>query len=1363
MPELSTVAPTHVIAIGASAGGLEPLEHLFDATPPNTGFAFVVVQHLSPDHKSLMHELLERHTAMPIRRVENGMQLESNTVYLIPPKQQMTVESGLFKLEEQDRKTGLPPHPIDTFFESVAQGYGKLCVGIVLSGTGSDGARGVVAIHAQGGLTIAQNSSARFDGMPASSIATEAIDIVLGPEVMTDCIIAYIKDPASLNKEAELFVGESDQEALEVLFKILKRKHAIDFRLYKPGTVQRRIRRRMEARGLGSLPTYAEHLVQDESEQDALFQDMLISVTQFMRDKPVWDALNSEVLPGLFEHATDNGEIRCWVAACATGEEAYTLTILMSEWADRNDWSGVLRIFATDADRAALERASAGVYKIGALNELDPHLVEKYFTPVDDNHVQVRPVIRKRITFASHNLVKDAPFTRMDLVTCRNMLIYLKSAAQNQVLMLMHFALRVKGVLMLGSSETIGRFDSEFDRIDGAARIYSKRRAVRLFTDREVALTTPLSDRQAVTRSATTPGDHPPDIRLLRAYDSLLERYLPAGFLITSSRELVHTFGSAREIMHPPSGRINLDALDMVDQQLKVPMAAAIQRCKNEKKTVRYNRIHLENGIQGQHWFSVTASEISLRQDPPYYLISLEPENERLQISADVAEDLNRDELGREKVRAIEIELQYTRENLQASIEEMETSNEEINATNEELVAANEELQSTNEELHSVNEELHTVNAEHQSKIRELTEATNDLNNLLSSIQIGTLFLDKELRVRKFTSAIRESFMLRDQDLGRPISEIRHKLECDLVLDYAESVLQGEPEVEIETRRHDGVPLLLRMRPYLNENQKADGVVMTLVDISRVKAAEQESLAHKEETQVILDALPALIWFKDTKNRILRANHAAASAAGIPLAELENRSLEELYPDDAQSLFEADKVIIESGEPQLGAIEAKTSPAGEVTWMRTDKVPLLDEKGNVARVLVVSQDISELIVAQEDARTERDLKNKAKQERNTAIESEQVLQRLANQSPVVMWASDSKGDYTWVNHRFLEYTGKKEAEVLGRGWEDLIHADDRPSQLEEYADALENTRVFDLNFRLRAADGEYRWNLSRANPRFTEDGEFDGFYGTCTDVNDNRLAQETLEARVRERTEQLRVKVQELNIRNTELDQFARAASHDLRSPLLTIAGFTECLEEECSPEDEKIVEFLGRIRRATLRMGSLVDSLSMFSQVGRSQLRVEDIDLESVMVEVIADLHEDIHRTQAKIETVDLPTVQGDRVLLRQLFQNLISNAIKFSPQTPHIRIESDSSEDFAHIMVKDHGVGISPENLEAIFDPFVRVTRNQEAGTGVGLSICRRVVERHGGQVSVESTEGEGSTFHVRLPRTLKLEADRSAGALA
>jgi two-component system CheB/CheR fusion protein len=947
--------PLHVVGIGASAGGLDALERFFDALPNDTGMAFVVIQHLSPAFKSLMDQLLRRHTQLPIHLVEDGMQVEANHVYLIPPKKEMIISDGRLLLSEREQNQELTL-PIDIFFRSLARDCGEQAIGIVLSGGGSDGSRGIRDIHEAGGLVLVQDGdSAQFDGMPRTARDAGVAQWVLSPAEMPKVLLQYASGRAG-KEPPPAVVGDPD--GIGTVYRMLQDEYGIDFTHYKPSTVTRRIERRLSLARSQNLPEYVRHLKEDKLELDVLYRDLLIGVTRFFRDEEAFRVLEQTILPDLLERTPRDRPLRIWVTGCATGEEVYSLAIVLSDLMLERG-SRPVKIFATDLHRGSLERAARAVYDEEAIHGVTPERLARYFTRLGSTY-QVVPDLRQMVVFAPHNVIRDAPFTRVDLVSCRNLLIYLQPSVQQKVLSLLHFALNRGGVLFMGPSENPGALGRELETLDKHWKIYRK------LSDVHAAQT---PQPRPNTRSVESRVDVAPQpvvasrysmSQLLATYDALLEDVMPPSLLVSDRGELIHTFSGASRFLRFRDGRPGLEVFDCVDAELKMVLLTGLKRALVESAPVVFRGVRLQ--AEGDSSvYKVTLRSVQRRgAGAPHVLISFDSlESEEAKARAAETE-IQLDQVSREQLANLEVELSHAKQNLQAAVEELETSNEELQASNEELQASNEELQSTNEELQSVNEELYTVNTEYQRKISELTELANDMDNLLSSTDVGTIFLDGELKIRKFTPQIAGAFSLLAHDVGRSIETFAHKMDHPELVGELKHVLNTGERVERELRDVAGKALFLRILPYRTKG-RVDGVVLTLIDVTGLRSAEDALFHERYLLNSLLRGVPDAIYFKDGRGRFIRMNHAMAERLGFQdPAEAVGKTVFELSNQDrALVLHQEDETVLRTGDAQLYREEKRAGRDGSEEWDLVSRLPLKDAAGEVVGVIAIFRTITE--------------------------------------------------------------------------------------------------------------------------------------------------------------------------------------------------------------------------------------------------------------------------------------------------------------------------------------------------------------------------------------------------------------------
>ncbi|WP_345322240.1 chemotaxis protein CheB [Novipirellula rosea] len=947
-----------VVGIGASAGGLEALEAFFYAMPSDSGMAFVVVQHLSPDFKSHMEELLARQTTITIHRVESGVVVQPNSIYLIPPKKEMIISSGKLLLTDRSSDRSLI-HPIDQFFTSLATDRGKESIAVILSGTGSDGSRGLVDVSDAGGLVFAQDeASAKFNGMPMSATETGKVDLVLPPAAIAEALVKYSCEGISREKLMEEDLAFSTMPGVEQISTLLNHKYGLDFAFYKPGTVGRRINRRIALLGLDSIETYAAFLATNEVELSKLYEDLLIGVTKFFRDVEAFETLQRQVISKLVREATEE-PIRIWVAACASGEEAYSIAILFDEEIRKSNRQIEIKIFATDAHQGSLQTAAKGIFPPESLSEMTDDRCNRYFIRASDGY-HVTRALRNNIVFAAHNLINDAPFTQMDLVTCRNMLIYLQPAAQRKALGMFHFALKLSGTLFLGPSESTGELSDEFKAIDSKWRMYVKRRDVRL----PVGMKAPIGRRSErlphVTLPTPMPRSNRVDQELIATYDQVLAKMMPCSILVSELGDILHVFGGAERYLKGRGGRPTNHLLEAIDKSLRTSVSVAWHHAMKKSDAIR-NASTTFDSHDGQEDVRITVTPMSDdNSGPNNFLIAIEKTGTSIKHLDPL--DVSTQEMHRTRVEGLETELRYSQENLQSALEEMETSNEELQASNEELVASNEELQSTNEELHSVNEELYTVNAEHQRRVEELAVANDDMDNLLATTRVGVIFLDKDLYIRRFTPEIARVFHLSNQDTGRSMGHFSHVLNRPDLTDELHEVIRTHEELEMKATDQSGNHFLLRVLPY-RSGDTTEGLVLTLIDISSLVAAEAEIHLQKLAIESAINGI-VITDPKQEDDPIVYANQGFLDLTGFDREEVIGHNCRFLQCDETdEDAVEQIRESLASGNPiRIPLLNRRKD--GRQFWNDLSITPVRDAKGEIVNFVGVHHDVTDQMKAQ---------------------------------------------------------------------------------------------------------------------------------------------------------------------------------------------------------------------------------------------------------------------------------------------------------------------------------------------------------------------------------------------------------------
>jgi two-component system CheB/CheR fusion protein len=867
--DIPAEAKFYVVAVGASAGGLDALERFFHGIPARSGAAYVVIQHLSPDHKSMMGNLLGRHTNMPVVTVEDGMEIRPDRVHLIPPASVMSVSRNQLRLSPKNPR-GLTL-PIDLFFTALAREFGKYAIGLVLSGTGSDGTRGAVAINDAGGLLLAQEpESAKFDGMPRSVIATGLVDGTLPPEELGPRVMDHISQaPRPRIRPPEEGITADRQSALEETMHLLQHQGGIDFREYKPATVMRRIERRMQVRHVPDLENYARLLDGDRTELNALRRELLIPVTSFFRDPVAFEVLAQTAIDSIVKERGENQPIRVWVPGASTGEEAYSIAILFAEACARARRWPPLKLFATDVEQHNVDFGSAGVFSEAITTEVSPERLEQWFYK-RGNHFVIKNEIRQSIVFARHNLLQDPPFTRMDLVSCRNLLIYFRTEAQDRALRRLQYALAPGGFLFLGSSETLAQLQTDFTAVNSKAKVFRILRHVALPLDTGAQQLGRLGGAAGPVRRHAQKDRHLTDAAAIEAGESVLLRsYAPTSLLLNGNQELMHVFGDVSHYLRIGEGAVTLDLAKLLPPSLAPVAQALLHKTARGHEPLRSDLLTMKLPDGTTERLRLVARSVALDQGEPHLLLSFEPDAAPVgEASLDTGgiETMNMDQEHVERLQTLERELAATRESLQATIEELETANEELQATNEELMASNEELQSSNEELQSVNEELYTVNAENQEKIEILNRLNADLDNMAKAAAIATIFVDANLLLTRFTPEATSLFKIRDGDLGRSIEDFTNLLDYPEFVEELKRTIADGRMSQREIRAANGRLYLLRVLPYAVREREARGAVATFVDVTVLRDAER--------LQAVLDSLPEHVALLNDDGEVQMVNRA---------------------------------------------------------------------------------------------------------------------------------------------------------------------------------------------------------------------------------------------------------------------------------------------------------------------------------------------------------------------------------------------------------------------------------------------------------------------------------------------------------
>lgn len=959
-----------IVGIGASAGGLAAFESFFANMPVgDSGMAFVLVQHLAPDHKSILSELIKRYTRMQVNEVEDGVAVQPNCVYIIPPNRDMAFLNGSLHLLEQSTPRGLRL-PIDFFFRSLAQDQQERAICIVLSGTGSDGTAGLRAIKGEGGMAMAQEpASTEYDGMPRSAIATGFVDYVLTPDRMPAQLIAYAEH--AFGKKLRPItppVGKAE-DALKKIFILLRAQTGYDFSQYKQSTIVRRVERRMAVNQIDGLDGYYRYFQQTPAEAEALFRDLLIGVTSFFRDPEAFGNLEKEAIPRLFAGKPPGAMVRVWAPGCSTGEEAYSIAILLHERMEALKQNFVVQVFATDIDSRAIEQARAGVYPASAAADVSIERLARFFTLLPDGaSYRIQKSIRDMLVFSEQSVIKDPPFSRLDMVSCRNMLIYMGRELQKKLIPLFHYALNPGGLLFLGSSESVGDFENLFATLDRKWKLYQRIEdasgAHRIGMGKFLP---PLVEGPIARRaSGKSPGETAMRLRELTE-QALLKQYAPASVVINERGDILYIHGRTGKYLEPAPGEAGVNILQMAREGLRRELTTAIRKMAVQKGPMRCPGLRVRTNGDFAIVNMTVQPVAGISGDiaaPGLLLVTFEeapPVDKKQSAKADDegAPAVDADT----RVAALEQELRAKEEYLQTTFEEMETSAEELKSTNEEMQSVNEELQSTNEELEtskeeleSLNEELATVNAELHGKVSDLSRINNDMNNLIAGTGFGTIFVDHQLRIRRFTPSATLAINLIQGDVGRPVSHIVTNLEgYDRLAEDARAVLDTLIPREVEVKAKKGIWYLMRIAPYRTLENVIEGVVIIFIDITGRKLAEEERRLSEERMWIVLKDTGVTVFNQD---RELRYTWMANHVFGFTSEQMLGKTDMDLLPAEvAATLTAIKRQALESGAGIRK--EIRITIDGVERFINLTVEPQHDAAGNIVGITCSSMDITE--------------------------------------------------------------------------------------------------------------------------------------------------------------------------------------------------------------------------------------------------------------------------------------------------------------------------------------------------------------------------------------------------------------------
>ncbi|MFO7924267.1 MAG: CheR family methyltransferase [Bacteroidales bacterium] len=1323
-----------IAAIGASANGIKAMEAFFSNLGESTGIAFVIIQHLSPDYKSILPEILQKKTGLKVLDVENNTTPSPGHVYVLPAGFDVTISNNRFHLQKYSKdKRGLHL-PIDLFLRSLAADYKDRTAAILLSGSGSDGTAGIREIKSAGGLVMVQDpESAKFSSMPRNAIETGLVDKVARPEDLPGMLIEFQKN---INKEDKPFDEDDSPDSLKRLFQLLKAETDHDFSGYKKNTVFRRIRRRMTLHKIKRLKDYVNFIEDNPDEVHHLFKELLILVTSFFRNREAFDILREKVFPEIFN--PDNPDpVRIWVAACATGEEVYSIAILAKEYQESQHIRVDMQIFATDVDSQALEIARTAKYKGNIESDIPGELLDKYFQKTDDLY-QVHKDIRDMVTFAEHNAIKDPPYSKLDLISCRNFLIYLEPPVQKNLLNAFHYALQVERYLFLGSSETPSLKEELFDSMDAKAHIYRKKKNRKAVVD-YLSQKREKETQWGIAGAREKPGREKLSVKEF-AENEALKEYMHPFLLIDKNGDIQYSLGRCDKYFRFQVGEPSQNIVTLAREGLQIPITSALRKIKSENKSVAFKNIKISDSGNNDY-VSLALTPVKRPSQFDHLIIvtvlpsksvptNKEYKREDVQISGEYEEYM----------RQMELELQENREYLNSIIEELETSNEELISANEEAQSTNEELQSTNEELEtskeemqSLNEELETSNNELQRKIDEVTTINNDLNNFLQSTDIGILFLDKSLKIRRFSPQIKSIVNLVESDIGRSINDFGIKFLQEQLVQDVKEVLEKLVKVEKEVSRGENEIYWMRISPYRTIEDQVDGVVITFTDITekqKVQKLIEESERWKKYRELFHHMEHGFALFgavRDKKGdvddfRLIETNHAFEDLLQIDPDKDKDKKVSELFS--------------EKGYRHAFMVAGKKALAGKAY---RDERYFAKSKRHF-NILYFSHEEDVVATFLQDITREKE-----------EMKADMHLASIVESSDDAIFSESPEGEILSWNEGAVQLYGYTEEEATGSGAGELYAYPRDDGDMAVIREVRKGKKIKNFETFHRRKDGSVGPVSVTKSPIKDDTGKVIAISNIVKDITGIKKREKEL-INAKEAAEQASM------LKN----MFLANMSHEIRTPLNSILGFTSILKEKVSNEQDK--RCVDNISDSGKQLLHLIDDIVDVSRLDAGELMIHpaSVNIDELLKKIKEQFEGYI--IEKNVRNIDfrlkLPDGNGKRCVitdefrLRQIFQNLLSNAFKYT-EKGYIEFgyEIRDKKDLL-FYASDTSAGISPGYHEKIFERFRQAdsyNRKRDKvirGTGLGLAIARGLTEQLGGEIWVDSIEGKGSTFYFTIP---------------
>ena len=1468
-----------VVGIGASAGGLDAFKKLIQAIPNNSGMAYILVQHLHPEYDSALPEILQRVTKIPVVEISDNVHVNPDHIYVIPSNKMLVATDGILKLSPRSTKDRVNM-PIDIFFSSLAEVHQGHSIGVVLSGTGADGTAGLKDIKDQGGLTFAQDvGSAAYDGMPQHAIDADVVDFILPPEKIPEKLMS-LKQSYNISSPGDDHIQDDNttEDTFRQIIALLRVRVGVDFSFYKQTTVRRRIIRRMVMLHQETISEYLDYLKKNKPELDILFQDLLIPVTSFFRDKLTFDNLCDTVFPEILKNKSYNNPLRIWVAGCSTGQEAYSIAMCCHESLSDHNSNIKVQIFASDISEKAIKKARNGIYSKKEVDEITDSRLHHFFNKTNGNY-QVKKPIRDMCIFATHNFLKDPPFAKMDLMVCRNVLIYFEPFLQKKALGMFHYALNDKGVLWLGKSETTGNSSDLFIPFGKNDKFYTRKSVPGRFTTmanerNELAF----ADKNYFLRGKEIKAD---DFQK-NADDILLLKYTPVGVVVNEQFEIVQFRGSTGEYLEPSPGKASLNVLKMAKDGLAFEIRNALHKAKSTSEPFVKENIAFSNA---KKWVTIEVIPLLNTLDLHFLILfrntTFADSDKPLSITkAKGISAKNKKDEKDIRIYQLEKELARAREDMSSIAEDQEAANEELQSANEELLSGSEELQSLNEELEtskeelqSTNEELITVNQELYDRNEELDQSRKLAEASISILHEPLLALDKNFIIKSANQSFYKTFQLtEDETLGKVIFQLQDNgwdipgLRKELVKIHREKERLIEVEITFTFPVIGERIICFNIHPVIKESGE-QLILLALDDITARNQAAQilEEKANDvlKERQVLHNFFiqtPAMLailkgpeYVFELANPLYRQFIGNRNPVGQKLIE----ALPEL---EGQGFIEILDTVYKTGEPFTGtempAIIEKSKGKPEQVFLNVNFQAFNDTKGDTEGILVFAYDVTTQVTARKQLELHGEMMNqlymnapsficilrgpkyvyelvnpeyqklfgkrkligktiihalpelqktgilelldnvyktgvpyvatemllnmsrdqgKAPEtmyfnfsyqplyDLNRAIDgilvfgyevTKQVLAKKQGEDdlrlilesiPQITITASADGDFTFFNQYFLEYSGWTfEEAIAGKGWKDIIHPEDMKEVIKKGRYSLATAEDFHNEINLkRKSDGMYRCHIVRITAIKDNLGKVMSWAGSAADIHDQKLFAEELKKQIEER-----IKLED------QKNHFISMASHELKTPVTSIKGYAQFLQQKFKKEGNTLAEgYLIKMDRQINKITTLINDLLDATKVTTGQLQYNEkpFDFNELVTEIVEDMQQTSksHMINLSLDTSQM--IFADRNRVGQVMTNMLSNAIKYSPRADHIIVNTKNKNHTITFCVQDFGIGVNKENQPKVFKQFFRVSGTVQdtfPGLGLGLFISSEIIKRYKGTFSVVSVEGKGSTFCFTLP---------------